>query len=125
MYAYTEATAKGGYVYEVTLRPPPTPLVDDARSPRSARFGTFRPDDQRVVGDGGRTAGGVRGATPATKITNLPVTAGTNPDWSPSGLELAYSDKGGDSPGGANLSLIPLHRRERGARRACWCRPAG
>ena len=36
----------------------------------------------------------------------LPVAAGTNPDWSPLGHELAYSTRGGDSPGGASLAVI-------------------
>jgi hypothetical protein len=105
MYAYTEATAKGGYVYEVTLRPPPRQIVTSQITTRRT-FGTFRPDDQRVVATVDALLAEYEADT-GTKVTNLPVTAGTNPDWSPTGLELAYSDKGGDSPGGANLSLIP------------------
>lgn len=105
MYAYTEAAAKGGYVYEVTLQPPPVPLVT-TQITTAKGFGTFRPDDQRVVATVGSLLAEFETDT-GTKVTNLPVAAGTNPDWSPLGHELAYSDKGGDSPGGANLSLIP------------------
>lgn len=104
MYGYTEAGAKGGYVYEVTLQPPPNPLVT-TQITTAKGFGTFRPDDQRVVATVGSLLAEFEADT-GTKVTNLPVVAGTNPDWSPLGGELAYSDKGGDSPGGANLSLI-------------------
>ena len=104
MYGYTEATTKGGYVYEVTLQPPPVPLVT-TQITTAKGFGTFRPDDQRVVATVGNLLAEFETDTGA-KVTNLPVAAGTNPDWSPLGTELAFSDKGGDSPGGANLSLI-------------------
>lgn len=104
MYAYTEATVKGGFVYEVTLQPPPVPLVTTQITTRKG-FGTFRPDDLRVVATVDRKLAEFEADT-GQKIVDLPVPEGTNPDWSPAGHELAYSDKGGDSPQGANLSLI-------------------
>ncbi len=104
LFAYTEAAMKGGFVYEVTLQPPPSPLVT-TQITTARTMGTFRPDDARVVATVGSLLKEFDAATGA-KISDLPVAAGTNPDWSPLGTELAYSDKGGDSPGGANLSVI-------------------
>src|SRR5262249_38095630 len=104
MVAFTQAGASGEFVYDVTLQPPPTPLLTTQMSTQKG-FGTFRPDDNRVVATVGNLMAefDVDGGT---KIGNLPVAEGTNPDWSPTGLELAYSDQGGDSPGGANLKTI-------------------
>lgn len=107
MFAYTEAGVKGGFVYEVTLQPPPVPLVTTQITTKKG-FGTFRPDDVRVVATVDNRLAEFDSDT-GQKITDLPVAAGTNPDWSPTGLELAFSDKGGDSPQGANLSLIPYN----------------
>ncbi len=104
MVAYTEAAVKGEFVYDVTLAPPPVPTLTTQLGTARA-FGTFRPDDERVVVTVGNqlaefaTDGGARVAT-------LPVPRGTNPDWSPTGAELVYSDQSGDSPGNANLSVI-------------------
>jgi hypothetical protein len=104
MFAYTEAAAKGGYVYEVTQQPPPNPLVTTQITTKKG-FGTFRPDDQRVVATVDKVLAEFVADT-GMKVADLPVPEGTNPDWSPLGDLLAYSDKGGDSPALANLSLI-------------------
>lgn len=104
LVAFTQAAATGEFVYDVTLLPPPTPVITTQISTMKG-FGTFRMDDQRVVA----TVGALLkefDATTGTKIADLPIPAGTNPDWSPTTTELAFSDKGGDSPGGANLSSI-------------------
>jgi hypothetical protein len=104
IFAFTKAKSTGEFVYDVTLQPPPNPVITTQISTDKG-FGTFRPDDQRVVA----TVGNILAefdADNGTKIGNLPVVEGTNPDWSPTGTELAYSDQGGDSPGGANLKII-------------------
>jgi hypothetical protein len=104
MVAYTEAGKTGEFVYEVTLNPPPTPLLTTQLG-TSRAFGTFRPDDKRVVATVGNLLAEFDADTGA-KIINLPVPEGTSPDWSPSGSELAFPDQGGDSPGGATLKVI-------------------
>ncbi|MBX5481824.1 MAG: hypothetical protein IRZ16_08295 [Myxococcaceae bacterium] len=96
MIAYTEAGKKGEFVYDVTLSPPPTPVLTTEISTAKG-FGTFRPDDQRVVATVGNLLAEFAADT-GEKIANLPVTAGTNPDWSPTGALLAYSDKAGIRP---------------------------
>jgi hypothetical protein len=104
MFAFTQANASGGFVYEVTPQSPPIPLLT-TQITTAKGFGTFRPDDARVVATVGNAMqewdidAGVR-------VAILPVAEGTNPDWSPTGTELAYSDQGGDSPAGANLKAI-------------------
>lgn len=104
LFAYTQAAVTGGFVYEVTLQPPPTPLITTQITTQKG-FGTFSPDDKRVVATVGSLLAEFN-ADDGTKYGNLPVSAGTNPDWSPTGSELVYSDVGGDSPGNANLKVI-------------------
>lgn len=105
MIAFTDAAGgKGEYVYDVTLTPPPLPLITTQISTDKG-FGTFRPDDQRVV----VTVDNLLkeyDANDAGLIATLPVPAGATPDWSPLGTELAYADRGGETPGGANLKSI-------------------
>ena len=104
--AYTQtSTATGEFTYDVQPAPPPTPLVTTQIGTARA-FGTFAPDDSRVVATVGNVMAEFDAVTGMKIGANLPVPAGTNPDWSPTGQLLAYSDKGGDSPGGANLSLL-------------------
>jgi hypothetical protein len=104
LFGFTEAQTKGGYVYDVTLLPPPTPLITNQITTNKG-FGTFRPDDARVVATVGNLMQEWDLAS-RTKVVDLPVVEGTNPDWSPTGTELAFSDQGGDSPGNANLKAI-------------------
>lgn len=104
MLAFTQATTSGEFLFEVTPASPPIPLLTTQLATARA-FGTFRPDDARVV----VTVGSLLSefyADGGAKVRDLPVARGTNPDWSPTGLELMYSDQGGDSPAGANLSVI-------------------
>ncbi len=103
--AFTQAAATGEFVFDVTLQPPPAPVITTQMSTAKG-FATFRIDDQRVVSTVGNLLAEFDANTGA-KITNLPgVTSATNPDWSPANTELAYSDQGGDSPGNANLKSI-------------------
>lgn len=103
MVAFTEAMAKGEFVYEVTLQPPPVPIITTQISTAKG-FGTFRPDDERVVATVGN--GMAEFNLDGGRVATLPMPRGTNPDWSPLGHELSYSDQSGDSPGNANLSVI-------------------
>lgn len=105
LFGYTEtSTTKGLYVYDVNLQPPPTPLIttqiDTARG-----FGTFSPDEKRVVATQVGKLVEFDLATQA-KLATLPPTEATNPDWSPLGTELIYSNKKGDSPGSAALEVV-------------------
>ncbi len=95
----------GLFVYDVTPTPPPNPVVTDQIYNRERGFGTFSPDDSRVVATVGDRLAEFDSVTGA-KLNDLPVTAGTNPDWSPTGLEVAFSNRGGDSPGQAALSVV-------------------
>lgn len=106
LFAGTQtSTATGEFVYDVTLQPPPNPVLTTQISTQNKGFGAFSPDDKRVVATVGNLLAEFD-ATTGAKATNLPVPAGTNPDWSPTGAEVAYSDVGGDSPGNANLKVI-------------------
>lgn len=103
--AFTQASTTGEFVYDVTLQPPPVPVITTQMSTAKG-FATFRIDDQRVVSTVGNLLAEFD-ATTGTKIINLPgISAGTNPDWSPANTELVYSDQAGDSPGNANLKAI-------------------
>jgi hypothetical protein len=104
MAGYTQATATGEFVYDVTLSPPPVPRLTTQLYNNRA-FATFSPDDERIVVTTGMGMAEffVDGGS---KVTNLPMPKGTNPDWSPTGSQLMYSDQAGDSPGMANLSVI-------------------
>lgn len=95
----------GLFVYDVTVTPPPTPIITNQISTNNKGFGTFSPDDARVVATVGNLLAEFDSTT-AQAFGTLPVTAGTNPDWSPLGHELVYSNKGGDSPGTAALAVI-------------------
>lgn len=95
----------GLFVYDVTLTAPPTPIITDQIATREKGFGTFSPDDLRVVATVGDKLAEFDSTT-AMKFSDLPVVAGTNPDWSPTGQELVFSNKGGDSPGTAGLAVI-------------------
>ena len=106
LFAGTQTSAnKGEFVYDVTLQPPPTPVITTQISTADKGFGTFSPDDLRVVATVGDKLAEFDANTGA-KIADLPITKGTNPDWSPSGTELVYSNQGGDSPGNASLEVI-------------------
>ncbi len=94
---------KGEFVYDVTPQPPPTPLITTQITDQNG-FGTFRPDDARVVATVGM--GMQEFDLTGARISTLPIAKGTNPDWSPTGAQLAYSDQPGDSPGMANLAVI-------------------
>ena len=102
--AFTQAASSGEFVYDVSLLPPPNPFITTQLSTQKG-FGTFRPDDAHAVATVGNLLAEFD-LDAGTKVANLPVAAGTNPDWSPTGAELAYSDVGGDSPAGANLKVI-------------------
>lgn len=105
LFAYTSTTIDTGlFVYDVTLTAPPSPLITNQISTAKG-FGTFSPDDTRVVATVG-TKLAEFDSTTGQKLVELPLLAGTNPDWSPLGTELAYSNKGGDSPGTASLAVI-------------------
>ena len=105
LFAYTSSSIDTGlFVYDVTLSAPPSPLITDQISTAKG-FGTFSPDDTRVVATVGDKLAEFDSTT-GHKFYDLPLVAGTNPDWSPTGTELAYSNKGGDSPGGAALTVI-------------------
>ncbi|MFZ5468401.1 MAG: TolB family protein [Myxococcota bacterium] len=103
--AFSDTTAsKGIYVYDVTLTPPPTPVITTQITDKKG-FGTFSPDDARVVATVGDKLAEFD-ANNGTKLADLPMAKGTNPDWSPTGKELVYSNQGGDSPGNASLEVI-------------------
>lgn len=105
LFAYTSTSVDTGlFVYDVTLTAPPSPLLTEQISTAKG-FGTFSPDDTQVVATVGSLLAEFDSAT-GQPLGQLPVAAGTNPDWSPLGHELAYSNKGGDSPGGASLAVI-------------------
>lgn len=106
LFAGTKTSIDTGlFVYDVTLTPPPTPVITDQISNRDKGFGTFSPDDTRVVATVGDKLAEFDSTT-AMKFSDLPVVEGTNPDWSPRGHELVFSNQGGDSPGGAGLAVI-------------------
>lgn len=100
---FTQATATGEFIYDVTLQPPPIPTLTTQLSTTKG-FATFRPDDLRIVSTIGANLAEFH--LDGGKVTNLPPARGTNPDWSPKTTELMYSDQSGDSPGSANLSVI-------------------
>jgi len=105
MVAYTESTGgKGIYVYDVTLAPPPIPRLTTQISTQKG-FGAFSPDDSRLAATNGSLLAEYDSATGA-KVANISA-KGTNPDWSPTGAEVAYSDQAGDSPKQANLVVAP------------------
>ena len=105
LFAMTGTSIDTGlFVYDVTLAPPPTPVITNQISTAKG-FGTFSPDDTRVVATVGTKLVEFDSVT-AQRFVELPLLAGTNPDWSPLGHELAYSNKAGDSPGGAALAVI-------------------
>lgn len=99
------SSANGEFVYDVTLQPPPSPVITTQISTANKGFGTFSPDDSRVVATVGNKLAEFDANTGA-KLADLPVAAGTNPDWSPTATELVYSNVGGDSPAGAALEVI-------------------
>ncbi|MFL5347279.1 MAG: hypothetical protein ACJ8AT_21050 [Hyalangium sp.] len=99
------SSATGEFVYDVALQPPPTPVITTQISTANKGFGTFSPDDKRVVATVGTKLAEFDSSTGA-KIADLPIAAGTNPDWSPTGTELVYSNVGGDSPGNAALGVV-------------------
>lgn len=106
LFAGTKTSIDTGlFVYDVTLTPPPSPVITDQIAVREKGFGTFSPDDARLVATVGDKLVEFDSVT-AQRFSELPVLAGTNPDWSPLGHELAYSTRGGDSPGGAALAVI-------------------
>lgn len=106
LFAGTKTSlATGLFVYDVTLTPPPTPVITTQIQTRDKGFGTFSPDDARVVATVGDKLVEFDSTT-AQRIVELPLAKGTNPDWSPTGDELAYSTQAGDSPGGAALAVI-------------------
>jgi hypothetical protein len=106
LFGGTQTSAGNGeFVYDVTLQPPPTPVITTQITTANKGFGTFSPDDQRVVATVGDKLAEYDANTGA-KIGDLPVVEGTNPDWSPAGTELVYSNMGGDSPAGASLVVI-------------------
>ncbi len=105
LFAFTSTSVDTGlFVYDVTLTAPPSPLITDQISTAKG-FGTFSPDDSRVVATVGDKLVEFDSTT-GQRFADLPLVAGTNPDWSPAGTELAYSNKGGDSPGTASLTVI-------------------
>ncbi|MDP2276167.1 MAG: hypothetical protein Q8K32_35815 [Archangium sp.] len=106
LFAGTKTSIDTGlFVYDVTLAPPPSPVITDQIATANKGFGTFSPDDTRVVATVGDKLVEFD-STSGQRFVELPLLAGTNPDWSPLGHELAYSTKGGDSPGGAALASI-------------------
>ncbi|HVE86853.1 MAG TPA: hypothetical protein VND93_28555, partial [Myxococcales bacterium] len=103
--AFTQtSTTTGEFTYNVRPASPPEVLITTQINTAKG-FGTFSPDDSRVVATVGNQMAEFDAVT-GTRFGTLPVAAGTNPDWSPSDLELVYSDKAGDSPGSANLSVL-------------------
>ena len=105
--AFSDTSAsKGEYVYEVTLQAPPTVMLTTELSTTKG-FGTFSPDDKQVVATTGMGLAQFDART-GMKIAPLPPAAATNPDWSPAGDLVAYSNKSGDSPGGAALEVVGL-----------------
>jgi hypothetical protein len=106
LFAGTQTSIDTGlFVYDVTLTAPPTPVLTDQISNRNKGFGTFSPDDQRVVATVGDQLAEFDSVT-GMRASTLPVAKGTNPDWSPLGTELVFSSQGGDSPGAAALTVI-------------------
>ncbi len=87
------STSTGEFVYDVTLQPPPTPVITTQISTANKGFGTFSPDDQRVVATVGNKLAEFDSNTGA-KIADLPVAAGTNPDWSPTGARAGVLERG-------------------------------
>ncbi|MFT3711739.1 MAG: hypothetical protein QM817_29220 [Archangium sp.] len=106
LFAGTQTSIDTGlFVYDVTLVAPPTPVLTEQISNRNKGFGTFSPDDQRVVATVGDQLAEFDSVT-GMRFATLPVAKGTNPDWSPLGTELVFSNQGGDSPGAAALTVI-------------------
>ncbi len=99
------STATGLFVYDVTLTPPPTPVITTQIQNKEKGFGTFSPDDSRVVATVGDKLVEFDSVT-AQQIVQLPPAKGTNPDWSPVGDQLVFSNQAGDSPGSAALAVI-------------------
>ena len=106
MVAGTQTSgATGEFLYNVTPTPPPNDFITNELSTNNKGFGAFSPDDSQVV----MTVGNVLkvfSTDGGALVANLAPPAGTNPDWSPSNTMIAYSDKSGDSPGGANLATL-------------------
>jgi hypothetical protein len=99
------STATGEFVYDVTDSPPPTVVLTNQLSTQNKGFGTFSPDDSRVVATTGNTLAEFN-ASSGAHLANLSPVAATNPDWSPAGDLLAYSSKAGDSPKSADLMVL-------------------
>ncbi|MFT3841410.1 MAG: hypothetical protein QM723_30750 [Myxococcaceae bacterium] len=109
MAAFTSSNpgGTGEYIYEVTPASPPNVLVTTQISTAKG-FATFSPDDQYVVSGEAMNKLGMFVADTGVKVVDLPgIAAGTNPDWSPDYSGVVFSNKGGDSPGGASLQFIP------------------
>jgi len=109
------ASFKGMFAFDVKLRPPPVdtlhPIMLSPTSPSPFReFGTFSPDDSRLVmGNAGALA--MYDAATGALITGnlLPVaTKGTQPDWSPDGTRLAFAVGAGEKPAAAS-SIAVVH----------------
>ncbi len=49
MVASTAAATTGTFLYDVTLTPPPNPIVAPVTGSGSKGFGTFAPDDSKAV----------------------------------------------------------------------------
>jgi hypothetical protein len=97
------------WILEVTVDPPPTPLVKVVEETGGHGFATISPDNVNVVAAWKGKMWRVDRATGAY-IDELPTGAleGTHPDWSPLGMEVVFATGAGDSPGGSSLAKIPF-----------------
>lgn len=110
MAAPVQADSGGSlWILEVTVDPPPTPLVKVVEDTGGHGFATISPDNTDVVAAWKGKMWRVDRATGAY-IDDLPTGAleGTHPDWSPLGMEVVFATGDGDAPGGSSLAKIPF-----------------
>jgi hypothetical protein len=112
------AETKSVWVWNVTVAPPPEPLVTDIPNTDGHGWATISPDDANVVVAFGGKMWMVDRET-GSFIADLPTgeLQGTHPDWSPLGGELVFATGNGDSPGGSSLAKIQYNN-------GTWASPA-
>lgn len=117
---------KSLWIMEVTVDPPPTPLVTSVLNTGGHGFATISPDDVHVVAAWKGKMWQVDRAT-GDYLMDLPTGAlkGTQPDWSPAGGEVVFATGDGDAPGGSSLAKIPYANGSWGAPGVLLAPPAG
>lgn len=103
----TSGAPTGVYIYEITKDPKPLVLVTNQISGDSESFGTFSPDDKRVIVTSSLQRLAEYDTDTGAKIADLDAGNASLPDWSPTGTELAFIDHEGRYPAGASIMVAP------------------